>query len=169
MCQVNKSHRNGAMVQLKPRGILKVPTQAESLFSSAVQEEKPLTKRQSNVTFDITEIRVYPLLLDTSCGGPALTIGWKPVSGDVMTVQEYYLENSTNMRRSNKLRGIKPEDRISMLLNAGYDKEELYNHVLTFKLKEEQERQQSKTIYRKLRKAALKITALKLTGLNAAA
>ncbi|CAB9508310.1 expressed unknown protein [Seminavis robusta] len=160
----------------KPHSILKIQTQAESLYSSAVQDEKPPTSKcQCNVSFDITEIRVYPQMLDTSCEGAALTIGWEPVSTEVTTVQEYYLEHSSNLRSSDgKLRAMKPEHRISILINAGYSRDELYHHMVSFSLMEEEAKLQSKTIYSKLRKAALKFTgvgvAQKLsTGVNAAA
>ncbi|CAB9508316.1 expressed unknown protein [Seminavis robusta] len=153
---------------MTPRGILKIQTQAESMFSSFVQAKNPFTKRQCNVSFGNTEILVYPQLLDTSCGGPALTIGWEPVDRIVTTVQEYHSDNLEHSNGS-KIHSIKAEHRISMLLSAGYSREQLYHHMLTFSLRgsNESKQQHSKTIYHKLQTLALKLAPLKLTGVKA--
>jgi hypothetical protein len=107
------------------RSILRTKSHEESLYATIIRDEQPRIRR--NVSFDTTEIRSYPRVFDKSQEGPALSIGWKPLSTEVTTVMERELERTS---RRGEVRPLKLEQRVDILLNAGYQKKEIINHLL---------------------------------------
>ncbi|CAB9508312.1 expressed unknown protein [Seminavis robusta] len=170
MCQeknntLNRAIQMDSTTMRKTNGILKIQTQEDSLAATS-----PVRKQSRHVSFGDTQIHTFPRILDTIREGPALTIGWEPVSSKVLTFQEFYLVyRSIN----GKPRPLIADDRIVILLDAGCEKEELLQHFLPASVKEQQQQQQqqqqqeqskpppSKTMYGKVRKAALKLTGIK--------
>ena len=151
------------------RGILRTLSQDESLYASIVGDQFPKPTVRRTVSFDITETRTYPRVLDDSQHGPALSIGWEPVSTDVTTVQDFYLEHAISSR--GEMQPLRPEERIDILVKAGYKKKDLIQHMMPAPMKaSEADRavpaklSESKTVVYKLKRAAQK-----LTGNNAAA
>ena len=90
-------------------------------------------KRRHPVSFDITEVREYPIILDGSRRDEPvmLTLGWQYKSADVTTVQEYDLVKLDNRERTGGVvRRLGPSERAAILISAGFSIKDLGRHLL---------------------------------------
>lgn len=164
MCQANNNNTGRTSRIVRRRvGILRTESNDASIVGD--QSHKPRIRR--NVSFDTTEIRSYPRVMDKSQEGPALSIGWKPVDTEVTTVQERYFERCTASR--GEIRPLRVEQRIDVLLEAGYSKKEIIRHLTGEKAIQKaieasssssysKSQSKPKTVTHKLRKMASKMT-----------
>jgi len=108
-----------------PPSILKIKTQDESLSGNA--EDK--NNNTKSVSFDSTEIREYPMLLDTSRhedGMAMFTIGWDILESNVMTVQDFdRLRKLSTKSIDHQAQKYHPSVRAGILLRAGYKLQDL--------------------------------------------
>ena len=166
MTQTGNSSRRMPRMARPPTGILRTKSLDESLSGSS-RDEQSSPRIRRNVSFDTTEIRTYPRLLDKSQDGPALSIGWKPVETEITTVQERYFERSYNTR--GEIRPLRVEQRIDILLDAGYSKKEIIRHlagvsILELKHQPKPQPLKTKSVTHKLKKIASKMTVFPATA-----
>lgn len=126
--RIPRSARSRTDIPRPPSGILRTKSLEESLCSASARDGRPTRRVYRNVSFDTTEIRTYPRVLDKSVDGPALSIGWKPVLTEFTTVQERDMDRYIATR--GEMKPLKIEQRIDVLLDAGYCKKELVQHMV---------------------------------------
>jgi len=118
-------------------GILKRKTMEESLSCSSTAIGYNKTGGSSNgslgtaVTFDSVEINEHPITLgdnpSVADGGPPIEIEWEAQSYEVTTVDEFEeirLARIAN-RQWNRIRKLGPEERMNIVIKAGFSREEL--------------------------------------------
>ena len=113
------------------KGIMKKSTLEESILTTArgTSSRRILSKR--SLSFDTVEIREHQIIWDTptisntSNQDPvsiALTVSWKPVSTNVLTVEEFECSRRPGGR---KLLPLSTGERVAVLMNAGYTLREI--------------------------------------------
>lgn len=115
-------------------GILKKQTLQDSLASiddilngstGADNSSRRSSSRRMPVTFDTAEIREYPVILDSSREGPALTIDWNHSSAEFTTVDLH-----KEAKKMSPARCLDPAERTIILLESGtVSKVKLLRHL----------------------------------------
>ena len=137
------------------KSILKARTQQESVLCNKDCPPECSAKRyhrSSKVKFGQVELREYPIILDeTQTGSPYLTVDWESNTSRTTTVGQHEVFGKTG----EAVRQITSQDRILILLNAGYDNEFLRQHLSKPCPGEEQDteepRRPKKTIFSKMK------------------
>lgn len=156
----------------KKESILKMKTQLDSICHCSTPSRKDLalpgpppmkgllrtrSLGRKSVTFDTTEIRKFPIMLDSSRkGDAALTIGWKHHDTEVTTVQDFDMERA--FHGTGNARMLCKHERAAVLNRCGYSRNEIFRHLLTGQdCKKEKEVKDPKT-FSKVKRTMKKIS-----------
>lgn len=158
MCQPST---NDYHINMPSKGILKQRTMEESLSESSRRRRSP----KRSCSFDVVEIREHEIILDTSDDIlAALTVSWKSVSTEITTVIDFEIERCP---RRGKVRSLEREERISLLLRAGYKLDDICiakspksptkSKTKSSKSKSSRSEKTTKTVLKRMRTAAKKM------------
>ncbi|CAB9520151.1 expressed unknown protein [Seminavis robusta] len=130
MCQAAAATMdNSDLMQRRCKGILKQRTLEDSLNDGSSGRRR-MPKR--SISFDQVEIRKHRIILDAPSTGTSaknepvsapLTVSWKPISTDVVTLLEY--ECIRPASRGTDVRRFTTEERVAVLRSAGYSIEQI--------------------------------------------
>jgi hypothetical protein len=124
MMHLTKSTSKTFTMDLPLKGILKRRTMEESLQVRFV----PRLSTRKKCFFDLVEVREHEIILDKPLSSDdimaALTVAWNPVSKQISTVHDFELERSDG-RRGKNVRSLPTEERISLLIRAGFQLEDI--------------------------------------------
>ena len=112
---------------------------------------------RKSVTFDTTEIRKFPIMLDSSRkGDAALTIGWKHHDTEVTTVQDFDMERAFHGTGNARL--LCKQERAAVLNRCGYSRSDILRHLAGQDIQKEKEAIKDPKMFSKMKRKIKKLS-----------